>query len=69
MFWGKKHKDRPHWATETLLMRFSCHSVDFWPKNGQTRLKKDPKLEKRVPDGPDLGKFVVFWVFCLIGPK
>ena len=38
--------------------------------------QKQPKMAKNAPifgktgpEGPELGKFVFFWVFCLIGPK
>ena len=57
IFWGKKHKDRHHWATATLLRKLSCRNMEFWPKNDQKRPINDPKFEKRAPEGPDLGKF------------
>ena len=46
IFWGKIHKDRPHWATATLLRKFSRRNMDFLARKGQNWPKNDPKLEK-----------------------
>ena len=57
---GKKHSSGQYWAITTLVKQFSCRNADFWPKNCQKRPKNDPIFQKRAPEGPDLGKFVVF---------
>ena len=55
------HSNEQHWATTTLIRQFSCRKVDCLPENGQNGPKNDPKVEKRAPEGPSVGKFVDFF--------
>ena len=49
---AKKHKARAHWATATLVRRFSCRNVDLWPRNGQTGQKRAKKVQIFDSTGP-----------------